>query len=107
MSGRQLGARISPAIRALVDRAGPVNAATRALLILGAHAAGQDVQALHSTIHVLIDRGELSGPTIAALRRLAEGAAINRDSSSDSTPPDDGLLSDLLDDPLAGVGIEV
>lgn len=33
---RLLPVRTTPALRALIDRAGPVNAATRALIILGA-----------------------------------------------------------------------
>lgn len=109
MSARQLGLRVSPAIRDLLDRAGPLNAAGRALLILGAAAAGQDVRPLASTIHVLIDAGELSGPTVAALRRLLEGTAITSDSSPDSnrdSSPLDAAPGDALDDPFA-VGAEV
>lgn len=115
MSGKLQGIRLSAELRALVDAAGPrLNPATRALLILGAHAAGQDVSALASTVHVLIAHGELRGGTVAALRRVMGATAITTDSSCDSSGDSsrDSTLAptgrgDPLADPLAGVGIEV
>ena len=110
MSARLLGVRVSPALRQLIDQAGPVTAATRALLILGAAAAGQDVRDLASTIHVLIDAGGLVPATIAALRRLLEPAiipAITSDSRDDSRVIDPFLANLLEEDPLTSIGIEV
>lgn len=103
--GRLQGLRLAPELRALIDAAGPLNPAARALLILGAAAAGQPVTPLASTIHALIDRGELSGGTVAALRRLLAGtdstAAISPAITPAISPPRPAV------DALAGVGMEV
>jgi hypothetical protein len=107
-----LGVRVSGELRRIILAAGPLNAATRALIILGAAAAGQDVRSLWPLIGALIEAGELRGETVRALRALLDGAAITpairSDSGSDSSPPlAADLLIELLDDPLSGVGIEV
>lgn len=46
--------RVSPALRALIDQVGPVNAATRALIILGAESAGFDLMGMEREVAVLL-----------------------------------------------------
>lgn len=112
MSAEQLGVRVSPELRRLIRAAGGrLNPAVRALLILGAAAMGQDVRPLWPLIGTLIERGDLQGEAVAALRRLMEARGISSDTTPDTTrdssSPAENLLADLLDDPLSGVGIEV
>jgi hypothetical protein len=51
---KMLPVRVRPALRALIDQAGPVNAATRALIILGAEAAGLDLAGMEREIAGLL-----------------------------------------------------
>jgi hypothetical protein len=92
MSLKLQGIRLGPDLRALVDAAGPLNLAARALIILGAAAVGQSVGYLEPTICTLIGSGDLSPATTAALRRLLRGG----DSTGAIT------LEELLDEPLPG-----
>jgi len=118
--------RLSPALRALVSRISPnVSAAHRALLLLGAHAAGYDVAPCRAdTARVLAEElDDLVSHAVEGLlnsRRTAVGLA------SYSSPTDQELYgpaiqhhsaqeldrSRLTDDspesdPFAGIGIEV
>ncbi len=64
-------------VRALVDQAGPVNKATRALLLIGAHAAGLDLNDAMDSIHTLIGCQTLT-PSV----RLALQRTLDRDSAT-------------------------
>lgn len=51
---RLLRVRVSPALRGLIDQVGPVNPATRALLVLGAAAAGLELHGLEREVAALL-----------------------------------------------------
>jgi hypothetical protein len=51
---RLLPVRVSPALRGLIDQVGPVNPATRALLVLGAAAAGLELCGLEREVAALL-----------------------------------------------------
>lgn len=61
---RLLPVRTTAALRAVIDQAGPVNAATRALIIIGAHAAGLSLTGLEREIALLF--GEELEPSVGA-----------------------------------------
>jgi hypothetical protein len=131
VSARQHNARLSPALRSLVDQAGPATgAATRALLLLGAAAAGLNTAEAEADAYALLGVPDLAPGVRAALRRLvggasgsasadASGSAITTASTPPPAPPEarstpfpraetaHGTLEKLLDDPLLGVGMDV
>jgi hypothetical protein len=110
----QLPVRTSQALRDLIAQAGPVNAAVRALLILGAHAVGLDIgPAIEPEIYSL-----LACPTLDPAIRVALGAVeihapVPASRIGDSTGAVTGdstgavTLPAREDDPFAGIGIEV
>ncbi|NJO82356.1 MAG: hypothetical protein HC828_05760 [Blastochloris sp.] len=51
---RMLPVRTTSALRGLIDQVGPVNPATRALLILGADAAGLDLHGIERELAALL-----------------------------------------------------
>lgn len=111
---RLLPVRVSPALRGLIDQVGPVNPATRALLVLGAAAAGLELRGLEREVAALLGT-ELAPNTQEALRRLfAQLPASSKHVSStspvcDEPEPNDDVpaLKDVPDDPFAGIGIDV
>lgn len=111
---RLLPVRVSPALRGLIDQVGPVNPATRALLVLGAAAAGLELRGLEREVAALLS-AELDSHTQDALRRLFAqlpstahhprktmplGTAA--EPADEVTPPED-----VPDDPFANIGIDV
>ena len=113
---KMLPVRVSPALRALIDQAGPVNAAARALIILGAEAAGLDLGGMEREVAGLLAEN-LIPALLEKLRRILvqEGEAailrddnvrglVQNDQSADlHVPP--ALTS--LDDPFTAIGVEV
>jgi hypothetical protein len=117
--------RLSPVLRALVSRVSPnVSAAHRALLLLGAHAAGYDVAPCRAdTARVLSEElDERVAQAIEGLlsdRRSAVGTtSYTWPTEPQSQPPtlaDTGALehddttpaNDSPGDPFAGIGIDV
>lgn len=124
--------RLSPTLRALVGRVSPnISAAHRALLLLGAHAAGYDITPCRAdTARVLSE--ELDEPVSRAIEGLLSGrrSAVGASSYTWPTEPqpqppvvtDFGALeqdasalerddhapaSDNPGDPFAGIGIDV
>lgn len=110
---RLLPVRVSPALRGLIDQVGPVNPATRALLVLGAAAAGLELRGLEREVALLLG-AELAPEVRAALRQLF-GSLTGREPideqflSAQLAPPfdDSEPTADPPDDPFAGVGIDV
>lgn len=111
---RLLPVRVSPALRGLIDQVGPVNPATRALLVLGAAAAGLELRGLEREVAALLST-ELAPSTQDALRRLfaqlpstAQHPCETTPSGAEPEPADEMLpLEDVPDDPFANIGIEV
>lgn len=124
--------RLSPALRALVGRVSPnVSAAHRALLLLGAHAAGYDIAPCRAdTARVLSE--ELDGPVLRAIEGLLGGrrppvgaVSYTWPTEPQPQPPvvtdasalepgtsalerdDEASASDNPGDPFAGIGIDV
>ncbi|NTV61915.1 MAG: hypothetical protein HGA65_00045 [Oscillochloris sp.] len=116
MKTHRIGVRVSAELHALLAVAGDVSAATRALSLLGAQAAGYEIGLLRDEAAGLL-AAQLDPPVRAALW------AMLRDSSTpvlpmlDSrgtrveplwNPPPEPALGDALpDDPLATIGFEV
>jgi hypothetical protein len=111
---RLLPVRVSPALRGLIDQVGPVNPATRALLVLGAAATGMELRGLEREVAALLG-AELAPSTQEALRRLfaqlpasshqiGSTAPVRDEPESNDDMP---LLEDVPDDPFAGIGIDV
>ena len=75
----RLPVRTSAALRSVIDQAGPVNAATRALLWLGADAAGLTIPAAgrREIAALLIEEG-LTTSVLAALQQLYDRLAGNQ-----------------------------
>lgn len=123
----RLPVRVSPGLRDLVAQAGPMGPAARALLILGARAAGLDVTPVAHEALALLGRPGLPAGVRAALLDLAAELEATSGVTGDTTggatggvtsdtfapvtfapmPPAPGaeLLSELLD--LSSVGLEV
>lgn len=111
----RLGLRVSAALRALVEQAGEPSAAARALLLLGAHAAGYDLRPLAGDVALALRDGALDDRLCNGLQRVFN-AMLNTPLNTAFVEPD-VLLDELLreapapletvDDPLAGVGFEV
>ncbi len=64
---RLLPVRVSATLRTVIDQAGPVNPATRALIILGAAATGAKLHGLEREIAALL-AADLHDDVHAALR---------------------------------------
>ena len=107
---RLLPVRVSPAVRGLIDQVGPVNPATRALLVLGAAAAGLELRELEREVAGLLS-AELAPAIQEALRRLFARLSASSKYVSFSSPvrdepePNDDLplIEDVPDDPFAGM----
>ncbi len=82
---RLLPVRTTAALRVVIDRAGPVNAATRALIILGAHAAGLELSGCLREITLLLAE-DLDPGVCAALHRLY-GEVHTAEAYQASVPP--------------------
>ncbi len=70
MTRPKLPVRVSPALREIIDQAGPVNAATRALILLGAAASELNLDAVADEMHALIGCQDLAPAVRAALQTL-------------------------------------
>jgi hypothetical protein len=113
---KMLPVRVSPALRALIDQAGPVNAATRALIILGAEAAGLDLTGMEREVAGLLAE-ELALEVSEGLRRiLLHGHdlevgqvddAMNRMDSKEPTSRNMALTTVPTSDPFNDIGLEV
>lgn len=111
---KMLPVRVSPALRALIDQAGPVNAATRALIILGAEAAGLDLDGMDREVAGLLVE-DLALEVFDKLRPLLvqpeagipqtiNNASIESTGQC-SAQPDQSIMHS--DDPFAVIGVEV
>jgi hypothetical protein len=95
---KPLFVRPSPALRALVDTAGPPTDAARALLLLGAAVAGLDVADVRGDAGRLL-AVDLDPRVVAALNTLffsagpASTVASGRASSAASAPPEVPLIT--------------
>jgi hypothetical protein len=111
---RLLPVRVSPTLRGLIDQVGPVNPATRALLVLGAAAAGLELRGLEREVAALLG-AELAPNTQEALRRLFAQLPLSTQQVGPTAPVRDEpelndnapALEDAPDDPFAGIGIDV
>jgi hypothetical protein len=130
---RLLPVRVSTSLRAVIDQAGPVNPATRALIILGAANAGMDLRSLEREVAALLS-AELTPDVHTALRQVFThlATAPKERSTADQTPipnhqpappvdtapppeqADDPFTSEeavlpdgQADDPFATIGIDV
>jgi hypothetical protein len=130
---RLLPVRVSATLRAVIDQAGPVNPATRALLILGAAATGAELRGLEREIAALLS-ADLAPEVHAALRQVFAHLATAPEERSLPDPPPipnhqpppsekavpiDGQANDSfasaeaiqpdgqVDDPFATIGIDV
>lgn len=130
---RLLPVRVSASLRAVIDQAGPVNPATRALLILGAVRAGLDVRGLEREVATLL-AADLHDDVHAALRQVFTHLATAPEERrrpdpppipdhqpappADVAPPDEQDNEPLAseetvpsegqaDDPFATIGIDV
>ncbi len=82
---KRLPARTSETLRTTIDQAGPVSAATRALLWLGADAAGLTIPAAgRREIAVLLVEEGLTPTVLAALQQLYDRLAGNMGSGAAS-----------------------
>lgn len=108
----RLGLRLSAELRTLVEAAGEPSAAARALLLLGAHAAGYDLRPLAGDVRLVLRDRSLDNGLRNELQRV-----LNTFNTFNTGPAPELLLDQLLreppaplemvDDPLAGVGFEV
>jgi hypothetical protein len=127
-SMKRLPVRASAMLRSVIDQAGPVGAATRALLWLGADAAGLPISAAGwREIAALIAEEDLASSVVTALQRLYDqlgngsGAretapATTRAAALPFAPPLEAGASEErgapvqrsngMDDPFADVGME-
>lgn len=109
---RLLPVRTTPTLRAVIDRTGPVNAATRALIVLGAHTAGLDLRGCVREI-VLLLAEDLEPGVWAALHRLysemhAAAAHQGLVPTTETLPAPEPAASAVEQaDPFASIGVEV
>lgn len=106
---KPLPVRASPALRALIDQAGPVNAATRALIILGAETAGLDLAGIEREAASLL-AAKLTPGVAEGLRRLVARPAhepVRAEVAPIPAPRGDPPPETAANDPLGGVGWEV
>jgi hypothetical protein len=114
---RLLPVRVSTMLRAVIDQAGPVNPATRALIILGAASAGWDLRGLereiaallaadlHDDVHTALRQVFAQRATTDGERSLPDPLALPADQPApleEAIPPDG-----QTDDPFATIGIDV
>lgn len=111
--------RLSEPLQAVVERAGDSGAAIRALMILGAAVAGEDLAPLQREIRLLLLDNTLSGALQRGLSALSDSGQTSVRQVSDV--PQEGPLTTLAelgaapaapaeqadDDPFAGLGFEV
>lgn len=130
---RLLPVRVSATLRAVIDQAGPVNPATRALIILGAAATGAELRGLEREIAALL-AADLHDDVHTALRQVFTHLTAESGASSPLKPlapptgqpapptkahPPNGQAADPFasenailpdgqaDDPFATIGIDV
>jgi hypothetical protein len=85
---KRLPARTSDTLRATVDQAGPISAATRALLWLGADAAGLTIPAAgRREIAALLVEVGLTPTVLAALQQLYDRLADTRGGDTPGDTP--------------------
>lgn len=107
---RQLPVRTTGALRRLIDAAGPVNPATRALLILGAAQAGLPLDGLEREVAGLLAAG--LEPRVHRALQQQYAALIGQGPVLPAAPapapaPLTTADSPNTDDPFARVGIAV
>ncbi|MBX0331252.1 hypothetical protein K2Z83_26745 [Oscillochloris sp. ZM17-4] len=114
---RLLPVRVSAELRGLIDQVGPVNPATRALILLGADAVGLELRGLEREIAGLL-AAPLDADVQARLRQLfirltATAPAIERPDppslagQAAQSPAHSPAAMEESPDPFASVGIEV
>jgi hypothetical protein len=114
---RLLPVRVSTTLRAVIDQAGPVNPATRALIILGAATSGWDLHGLEREIAALL-AADLHDDVHTALRQVfAQRAATSEERRLPDPPPipdhqpapsEEAISTDgQANDPFATIGIDV
>lgn len=111
---RLLPVRVSAELRALIDQVGPVNPATRALLLLGADAVGLELRGLEREIAGLLAT-PLDSEVQARLRDLFSRiavAGVGNEPEPLPTAYEEPLAAlpveaEEPDDPFASVGIDV
>ncbi len=87
---KRLPARTSETLRTTIDQAGPVSVATRALLWLGADAAGLTIPAAgRREIAVLLVEEGLTPTVLAALQQLYDRLPSTRGGDTPDDTPDD------------------
>jgi hypothetical protein len=121
-SMRLLPVRTTDRLRAVIDRVGSVNAATRALLIVGAHSSGLDLDGLDREIALLL--AEDLDQNVAGALRHVYGTLMDRQepqcqqSSAAPIPAPVSLVAmpegvpaaeevPAMDDPFSTIGVEV
>ncbi|NJM07378.1 hypothetical protein HC891_16125 [Candidatus Gracilibacteria bacterium] len=114
---RLLPVRVSANLRSVIDQAGPVNPATRALIILGAATAGWDLRGLEREIAALLS-ADLAPEVHATLRQVFAQLVTTSTERSLPDPPqipnhqpapsEEAVPTDEPpDDPFATIGIDV
>lgn len=109
-----LPVRVSPALRALIDQVGPVNAATRALIILGAEAAGLDLAGMEREVAGLLAE-DVASEVLRRLRHILLQYEDTENAKALSMPETIPILSSstgsVTDSPIAdlftSIGIDV
>lgn len=112
---RLLPVRVTADLRDLIDQVGPVNPATRALLLLGADAIGLELGGLEREIAGLLAT-DLDARVRAALHQLLarlrtdvmdQAVPRYRDEPRANPSPIDDPIADEPTDPFASIGIAV
>lgn len=111
---KMLPVRVSPALRALIDQAGPVNAATRALIILGAEAVGLDLTSLEREVAGLLAE-DLAPQVLVGLKKTLLQLTEHIEVTSVLQSAHESLSVSLVtastasseDNPFTLIGIEV
>ena len=117
-SMRLLPVRTTAVLRSLIEGVGPINAATRALIILGADRANLDLHGLEREIALLL--GELLDEHVSAALRAVYHQLLNESpaepktvmygpvaESTDDLSAQQCSAADEPGDPFATVGLEV
>src|SRR5687768_1854063 len=92
----RLGVRVSAELRALVEAAGEPSAAARALLLLGAHAAGYDLRPLAGDVALVLRDRSLDNELRNELQRV-----LNTLNTFNTAPAPELLRDELLRVPPA------
>lgn len=114
---RLLPVRTTSALRAVIDCVGPVNAATRALIILGLHAAERSLDGLQREIALLLAE-PLTPAVMTMLEQIYQALIAPSTLPAHEQPPayvvllspgDSPAASTNADpaDPFASIGVEV